>query len=342
MIFELFMNLKETVILIPSYEPDELLISTVKGLSDSGFNILIVNDGSSKEYDEVFLKASKYGKYLSYEKNHGKGYALKYGYKNILKEYPDAKYVITCDGDGQHALKDIIKVNEKMNETNDLVLGVRVFDKSVPFRSKVGNIWSKITRGLLTKQYVEDDQCGLRGFPIRYISELIKIRGKRYDYEMNQLTSFQLRQYVIHTVPIDVIYLDNNSRSHFSQFPDTMRIQFKIFFKAIPALICLCLLMGGLIALYHFGYSYYHLPVLGGYICTSILYLSLMAVIHPSKKPLHRIGKELTYTVIKMTFVYSLMWLLCDACHLTYYASIPILIFIACWFNLLISTFIKK
>ena len=332
------MNNKETIILVPSYEPDELLVNTVKGLFEAGFKVLIVNDGSANEFDETFKDASKYAEYIGYEKNHGKGFALKYGYKHILENYKDIKYVITCDGDGQHALKDIINVNEKLNETGELVLGVRIFDKSVPFRSKAGNLWSRITRGLATKQYTEDDQCGLRGFPVRYLPELIKIRGNRYEYEMNQLTSFQLRQYTIVRVPIEVIYLDNNSRSHFSQFKDTMRIQFKIFFKGLPALICLLLLIAGLITLYHYGYGYdyYHLLVLGGYIAAALLYIVLLTIIQPSQKPLRRIGKELLYAFIKGAFVFALMWLFCSVIGLTYYVGIPLFIFIACWVNLLL------
>ena len=326
---------KLTTILVPSYEPDELLINTVKGLKEEGFNVLIVNDGSSKEFDPIFDKAKEYANYLSYEKNHGKGYALKYGYKNVLKEFPNTKYVITCDGDGQHALKDIKRVNELLNEKDELVLGVRIFDKDVPFRSKVGNIWSKITRGLATKQYVEDDQCGLRGFPVRYLDELVKIRGNRYEYEMNQLTSFQLKQYTIHRVPIDVIYLDNNSRSHFSQFWDTMRIQWKIFIQGIWSLLTLCLLIGGLITLYHFGYSYYHLTILGGYIAATTLYLLVSMIIHPSRNLKVRIGKEYLYTLIKMSVVYPLMWLFVDVVHAPYFVMIPLLLVAASFINLL-------
>lgn len=335
------MNNKETVILVPSYEPDELLVNTVKGLFDAGFNALIVNDGSKSDFDKTFKEASKYAEYIGYEKNRGKGYALKYGYKYILENYKDIKYVITCDGDGQHALNDIIKVNEKLNETNELVLGVRIFDKSVPFRSKVGNIWSRITRGLATKQYVEDDQCGLRGFPVRFLLELIKIKGNRYEYEMNQLAAFQLRQYTIIRLPIEVIYLDGNSRSHFSQFKDTMRIQFKIFFKGLPALLSLCALIAGLITLYHYGYGYYHLPVLGGYIAAALLYIIIMSIIQPSKKPFKRLGKELLYALIKGAFVFGLMWLFVNVAHLSPFVTIPLFTFIACWFNLLLPL-IKK
>lgn len=335
-------NKKHTVILIPSYEPDHLLVNTVTELANEGFNILVVNDGSSNEYDEIFNRVLPLVKYIKLEKNKGKGGALKEGYKNVLNLFPDIKYIITADGDGQHSTKDIVRVNDLLNEKDELVLGVRIFDKSVPFNSKFGNEWSKLYRGLLTKQYVEDDQCGLRGFPVRYIPELIKIKGNRYDYEMNQLTSFQLRQYPILTLPIDVIYLDNNSRSHFSRFWDTIRLHLKIFIQGIPSLICLGLLIAGLILLYHFGYGYYHLVVLGGYIASTLLYLLISSIIQPSHKPLVRIGKELLFTDIKMILVFSLMFLFSDVFRLTYFASIPILVIIMCTLNLIIPYIFRK
>ena len=336
------MNKNETVILIPSYEPDKYLINTVNELLNEGFSILVVNDGSGDEFDEIFNIVKDKVSYIKLPKNKGKGGALKEGYKNILSYYPDAKYVITADGDGQHSTKDILRVNELLNEKDECVLGVRIFDKSVPFRSRFGNDWSKLYRGLLTKQYVEDDQCGLRGFPVRYLDELSRIKGNRYDYEMNQLSSFQLRNYTIYTLPIEVIYLDNNSRSHFSQFWDTLRIHSKIFYQGIPQLICLGLLIAGLIVLYHFGYGFYHLPVLGGYLASTLLYLALASFIQPSKRPWRRVGKEMLYALLKMSFAFGLMWLLCNVAHLTYYASIPISVLLACFFNLFIPIIIKK
>ena len=183
--------MKDAVILIPSYEPDDLLVNVVKELRDNDFPILVVNDGSGPEFDRVFEQVLDQVKYLKFDKNKGKGAAMKYGYANLLKLYPDAKYVITADGDGQHSLKDIIRVYEKLVETNELVFGVRHFGREVPFRSRFGNDFSKTTRSLLTKQYIQDDQCGLRGFPIRYLPDLVKIAGNRYEYEMNQMVVFQ-------------------------------------------------------------------------------------------------------------------------------------------------------
>ena len=70
--------MKDAVILIPSYEPDDLLVNVVKELRDNDFPILVVNDGSGPEFEHVFDMVKDQVAYLSYEKNHGKGYAMKH------------------------------------------------------------------------------------------------------------------------------------------------------------------------------------------------------------------------------------------------------------------------
>ena len=76
--------MEKTLILIPSYEPDELLVNTINDLKEHNYDIMLVNDGSSKKYDEIFsLVEDKVNFYYSYQKNKGKGYALKYAYRQI-------------------------------------------------------------------------------------------------------------------------------------------------------------------------------------------------------------------------------------------------------------------
>ena len=174
------------------------------------------------------------------------------------------------------------------------------------------------------------------------MDELSKIKGNRYDYEMNQLTSFQLRQYKIHCLPIEVIYLDNNSRSHFSQFKDTVKIHSKIIFKGLPALICLAGLITSLLVLYNFELSFYHLTVLAAYFIIELLYLALYAIVQPSQQPGKRVLKETLFTLIKASFVFGMMWLFVNVVGLTYKAAIPVFIIVACLFNLLIPYLFRK
>ena len=43
-----------TLILLPSYQPEETLFVLSKGLNNLGFQILIVDDGSGQNYKNIF------------------------------------------------------------------------------------------------------------------------------------------------------------------------------------------------------------------------------------------------------------------------------------------------
>lgn len=348
--------MRSSVILIPSYEPDELLVNTIRELKEAGFPILVVNDGSGPEFEKIFDQIKKDVQYLSYEKNHGKGYAMKYGYKRLLELFPDAKFVITADGDGQHSTKDIIAVHEEMEATNELVFGVRNFGKDVPKKSLAGNNFSKATRSLLTKTYIPDDQCGLRGFPVRYIPELLKIKGNRYEYEMNEIVLFQMKQYPMITIPIQTIYLDSNSRSHFRPFKDTMKIQSIILLNSIISLLTLSVYIFGLIFFAKMGYFEFQFDFLKEYnIHTNTLftvaivstlafvfYFILMSIFYPTKKPIRRLWKELLFAAIRSYALAQLAIPLIDYCHFWPEIIMPIFAIAACGLNIFFAWVFRK
>ena len=337
--------MKDCVILIPSYEPDELLLNTVRELKEADFPIMIVNDGSGKEFDSVFEKVKDQVAYFTYEKNMGKGYAMKYGYKRMLEVYPDAKYVITADGDGQHTTKDIIRVYEEMVKTNELVFGVREFDKNVPARSKAGNNFSKATRSLVTKTYIQDDQCGLRGFPVRYLDELIKIHGNRYEYEMNQITLFQMKQYPMIALVIETVYLDHNCRSHFSPFKDTMRIQSKIVRHGLLSMVCLVINI--LLALLLFKANLFPLNTITSIfvanVSTFALYFILLNIFYPSKNFFRRLWKELLFLAIRTDIqLHTLSFLLIPEAYFLNPVFVPIVYVLTCATNILFTWVFRK
>ena len=334
--------MKNAVVLIPSYEPDDLLVNTITELVENDFLILLVNDGSGPEFDRVFDQVKPMVKYLAFDKNKGKGAAMKYGYSRLLDLYPEAKYVITADGDGQHSLKDIIRVYDKLEETDQLVFGVRTFGKDVPFRSRFGNDFSKTTRSLLTKTYIQDDQCGLRGFPVRYIPSLLKIKGNRYEYEMNQIVYCQMMQVPMYALPIETIYLDSNSRSHFSPFKDTFRIQTIIFMHSIAAIICNLLL----IAMLMVGLWHNIMPPIGvvyiSYTISFLIYFLLLNIFYPTNRFFRRLFKELLFVAIKMETCHGLIVLTVSVLHWTPFAMAPIAVLLCAPLNILFSWLFRK
>lgn len=228
---------KDAVVLLPSYEPDEVLVNLSRGLSLEGFKILIVNDGSGEKYSDIFKRAEEYATVIGYDVNKGKGEALKYGFRYCLDNLKDYKYIITADGDGQHSINDIVKVYDKIAKKNVSIIGVRKFDVKVPIKSKIGNLLSKFNQSLATYRYMPDNQCGLRAFTYELIEKLIKISGSRYEYEMNVLTYLQAKELPFLCVRIQTIYENNNKGSHFRPIADTLRIQSTLLLAGLLSLV---------------------------------------------------------------------------------------------------------
>lgn len=217
------------VLLIPSLDPNEKLIRTVKGMISVGFsNILLVNDGSKKENIWPFEQLSILPEVtiIGYEDNHGKGYALKYGFKYIIEHFPDAVGVLTADGDGQHLPEDCKAVAEAMIKKDQNIFGCRNFkDPSVPKRNKAGNTISIFAYNFLCGIKLSDTQTGLRAIPFRYLKDYIEVEGNRFEYETNVLLYMRTNNIPFSEVSINTVYEDDsNAGSHFKVVSDSVKI----------------------------------------------------------------------------------------------------------------------
>ncbi|MCR5308801.1 MAG: bifunctional glycosyltransferase family 2/GtrA family protein [Bacilli bacterium] len=239
----------EYIALIPSYQPDDLLVKTVLRCMQS-FHIVVVNDGSGPEYDSVFNMIPKACTVLRHNTNRGKGAALKTGLKYIQEAFKDKEYaVVTIDGDGQHTYEDALKVIQKAEKQPDcLILGSRNFKQTDQKKSVFGNFVARTLMRLSTGNNIYDTQTGLRAFTYKNIENLLEIEGNRYEYETNMILYLSRERIPIIEVPIATIYLDNNSRSHYNPLRDSLRI-FKQFMKFAMSSIIGFLVDFGLFAL---------------------------------------------------------------------------------------------
>ncbi len=218
----------DTLVFIPAYKPDERLTKLAETLCRD-YDVLVVDDGSGKEFDGVFEATSEFAKVLRYEKNRGKGGALKYGYSKIPELFPDAEYIITADADGQHTPDDIEKVAKKVREVGGLVIGSREFTGKVPARSAFGNSVTRLVFRLASGVKVRDTQTGLRAFGKQYLKEFSGLKGDRYEYEMTQLMYCAEKKIPIGEVGIETIYENDNETSHFNPIKDSLKI-YKIIY----------------------------------------------------------------------------------------------------------------
>lgn len=215
-------------VVLPSLDPDEKLITVIKGLIQIGFtDIILVNDGSKPENLHYFENASLYPEVhlLQHPVNLGKGAALKTAFNWFLENRPDGQGVVTVDGDNQHSPEDTLACVRQMQESGHVILGVRDFSlPQVPFRSRYGN---RITSGvfrIFCGMTISDTQTGLRAIPSHALPVFVKVGGDRFEYETNMLLAMKENNIDFEEVKCRTIYIEENKSSHFRVFRDSWRI----------------------------------------------------------------------------------------------------------------------
>ncbi len=216
------------LIVIPALNPGESLLNYVDALLDHGYSdILVVDDGSRSDCRFIFDAIEKKDgcMILRHEINKGKGRALKDAMARYLEmDRHDA--IITVDSDGQHTVEDVNKVAAALEGAPDsLILGARDFDSgNVPPKSLFGNKCTKVALKLFIGGNVSDTQTGLRGIPKALVEKFCNLSGERFEYETVMLIDAIHSGTDIREVPIQTVYINDNSETHFHPIIDSFKI----------------------------------------------------------------------------------------------------------------------
>ncbi|MGN1167773.1 MAG: bifunctional glycosyltransferase family 2/GtrA family protein [Lachnospiraceae bacterium] len=232
---------RNQVIIIPAYNPSDVLIDLVEELSEYFYRIVVVDDGGGEDYKALFdkVQANLCCTVLRHYVNMGKGRALKTAFNYCISLGDECSGAITVDADGQHTVEDILRISDAMSKNESkAVLGCRKFeDKEIPFRSRFGNNVSRVVYKWLCGINVSDTQTGLRGIPRELFGIMCCLNGERYEYETNMLLALKENEIEIVEVPISTIYEDGNSSSHFNPLKDSWRIYSVILKYSLSSLL---------------------------------------------------------------------------------------------------------
>lgn len=139
----------KTLVIIPAYNEEKSILSTIQQLRDSNPKIdyIIINDGSKDRTKEVCIKERL--NFIDLPNNLGIGGAVQTGYKYAYKHGYDV--AIQFDGDGQHDGAYIESlVNEIKNGAN-LVIGSRYVKVLSEFKSTLMRRFGKDILSTLIK-----------------------------------------------------------------------------------------------------------------------------------------------------------------------------------------------
>jgi len=223
-------------VIIPTYNNARTLQAVIDDVLQYVGDVIVVNDGATDATSDILASNSEVT-VIEYYPNHGKGYALKKGFKCAANK--GFRCAITIDSDGQHLASDIGIFLDKIQQYPDsLIVGSRLLRQAnMPggntFANKFSNFWYRLQTGI----NLPDTQSGFRLYPLDKMTRMYFITN-RYESELEILVRAAWKGINVTTVPISVYYPPREERiSHFRPFVDFFRISILNTFLTIIALV---------------------------------------------------------------------------------------------------------
>lgn len=211
------------LVVMPTYNNAKTLARTIDGILEIAPKLLVINDGSTDETSVILERYSDRIELINFEKNQGKGMALRAGFKYTLEH--NYSYALTIDSDGQHYPDDIpIFVDKAITYPNSLIMGARgMKEGGAPGKSSFGNKFSNFWYYVETGLRLPDTQTGFRLYPAEGLKKL-RLFTRKFELEIEAIVKLAWKGTPVHSVAIRVKYDPNERVSHFRPFKDFTRI----------------------------------------------------------------------------------------------------------------------
>lgn len=211
------------LVVMPTYNNAKTLARTIDGILQIAPKLLVINDGSTDETAEILAAYSGRIELINFDKNQGKGVALRAGFKYTIEN--NFRYALTIDSDGQHYPDDIpLFVDKAITYPDSLIMGARgMKEAGAPGKSSFGNKFSNFWYYVETGLRLPDTQTGFRLYPAEGLKK-IKLFTRKFELEIETIVKLAWADTPVHSVAIRVKYDPEERVSHFRPFKDFTRI----------------------------------------------------------------------------------------------------------------------
>ncbi len=171
--------------------------------------VLVIDDGS---VDGTRAEATDAGaEVIRHDGSRGKGFSVREGWALLADR--GVEWVISLDGDGQHAPSDIpVLVDTALRTDADLVIGNRFATPSgMPLLRSITNRTMSRILGLHAGKHLPDSQCGFRLLRPSRVPEL-RLVTEHYEIESEVLLAAVRAGWRIEFVPIRTVYGGERSK----------------------------------------------------------------------------------------------------------------------------------
>lgn len=219
-------------IVIPAFNEEKRiggsLSKTCAYMNDFGmeYEIVVVDDGSSDGTGRIVDRVAKDARNVRrvrYEKNRGKGYALRTG---VL--VTKGEFVLVMDADLSTPMEELRKLMPYLSDGGfDIAIGSRalalsdIIRKQPWWRRGMGKTFNKIVRALVIGGF-SDTQCGFKLFKGEIARRLFgEAKIDRFAYDVEILALARKKGYGIAEAPIQWI---NSPESRVDPVRDSLRM----------------------------------------------------------------------------------------------------------------------
>jgi glycosyltransferase involved in cell wall biosynthesis len=205
-------------VIIPAFNEEEGIARIVSEIRQAGpeYEILVVDDGS-KDNTAKAAKLAGASRVISHPYNIGNGAAIKTGARAATGDI-----VVMIDADGQHPVKNIPLLLEKMDQYS-MAVGSRTAKSNVLMFRSFGNYFMRRLAMYLVEGYIMDLTSGFRAIKREVLMEYIHLFPNTYSYPTTITMSLLKEGYPVAWVPMDDIGKRTTGKSNIRPWRDGVR-----------------------------------------------------------------------------------------------------------------------
>ena len=198
----------DTWLIVPCYNEGPVIFDVLTHARETFPNIVAVNDGSR---DDSAAQIRAAGAHLvNHPVNLGQGAAIQTGVE-YARAQPGARFFVTFDADGQHQVKDVVRMVERLRaEPVDIIVGTRFAgqdNSQVPWMKRVV-LKTVVLLSLRTKKLgLSDAHNGLRAFN-RKVADEMNIRMNGMSHASEIVTMIDNNGWRVDEEPVDILYTE--------------------------------------------------------------------------------------------------------------------------------------
>ena len=198
---------RDVWLVVPVYNEAPVIADVIRDVRATFPNVVCVDDGSKdRSAEQIRLSGAHL---VRHPVNLGQGAALQTGI-DYARSQPGAQFFVTFDADGQHQVKDVEKMVERLrHEPLDIVLGTRFHGDTdhIPFLKRFVLKTVVLLSPALRKLKLTDAHNGLRAFN-RTVAEGMNITLNGMGHASQIVERIAHEDWRVAEEPVTILYTE--------------------------------------------------------------------------------------------------------------------------------------